>query len=1001
MKPKDFQQATADRIVQIFRGGQNRVLLADEVGLGKTIVAREVVRQVAQWHKEKLGDDHFKVIYICSNVNIASQNAGKLGIRDQLKVSESRLSMQHLKLYQSAGRDHDYAQLIPLTPATSFAMTSGCGSQEERALMYAHLRRLPAFQKHSRSLRNFLAYTAKKYWLDKVNEYEAQVARCGENGSGYLEDMAEELTRRLQDPPWLVERIVECCTARFKSRREEQRFLINRLRQIFAEISLSRLEPDLVIMDEFQRFRDLIAPEDDSEEAMLARQFLSGGQTKVLLLSATPYKPYATLEEIARDEGAEHYGEFMQVMDFLFYEPTQRERFRTVWRQYSNALCEVSGKDLTVLMARKEQAEEQLYQGICRTERFNTGILDDSGVREVPVSEGDILSFDAMQSLLDQVAAQGGRGDLLRFRNVPLDYVKSSPYLLSFMENYQLKKQLRAHFTRGFDFAAAVGRSVSHLLLRRSAIQNYRPIPFEHAKLEQLAKVAFHQEREGAEDLLWIPPSNPYYRTGGVFSRHRDYSKVLVFSSWEMVPRMIAVMLSYEAERRTIGKLYHDASLKWGRGYFASKEERRYGVARLREESEAIVTLPSSTLAACYCPEEHLGRDIAYVRREVGKKVRARLEALQKERGLPMRGTAGAQSLAACIQTLDGLPEGTPLPAIPTDGAEILTDMAIASPAVCAYRLLKRIWPEAGEGRRREIAGGIAELFVSLFNKAESAAVLDLLYGRKSDDAYYQTVFRYCVEGNLQAVLDEYAHVLAVPGAELKQAMADGFIDTATLQIDTRESFPDQEKNRARMRTHFAVGYFSAKRDEEHVNRTDNIRRAFNSPFRPFVLATTSIGQEGLDFHAYCRKVVHWNLPSNPIDLEQREGRVNRYKCLAVRQNIARQYGGEFDWERMFERAGREKKGDFSDLVPFWCLPAEEGRPRIPIERIVPLYPLSRDRQRYQRLIQVLSLYRLTMGQPRQEELLTVLDQELTEQDGKKLFMDLSPYDREREQKGQ
>ena len=67
----------------------------------------------------------------------------------------------------------------------------------------------------------------------------------------------------------------------------------------------------------------------------------------------------------------------------------------------------------------------------------------------------------------------------------------------------------------------------------------------------------------------------------------------------------------------------------------------------------------------------------------------------------------------------------------------------------------------------------------------------------------------------------------------------------------------------------------------------------------------------------------------------------------------------------------------------------------------MPLYPLSRDRQRYQRLIQVLSLYRLTMGQPRQEELLTVLDQELTEQDGKKLFMDLSPYDREREQKGQ
>ena len=1001
MKPKDFQQATADRIVQVFRGGQNRVLLADEVGLGKTIVAREVVRQVAQWHKEELGDDHFKVVYICSNVNIASQNASKLGVQDQLKVSESRLSMQHLKLYQSAGRDHEYAQLIPLTPATSFTMTSGCGNQEERALMYAHLRRLPAFQAYSRPLRKFLAYTAERHWQSYVDYYEALVAQCGKNGSGYLEDMAEELTRRLQHPPWLVERIVQRCTARIDSQREEQRFLINRLRRIFAEISLSRLKPHLVIMDEFQRFRDLIAPKDDSEEAMLARQFLSGGQAKVLLLSATPYKPYATLEEIAQDEGAEHYGEFMQVMNFLFHRPEQQEQFRTVWQQYSHALCEVSGENLTILMARKEEAEEQLYQGICRTERFNSGILDDSGVREVPVSEGDILSFDAMQSLLDQVAAQGGRGDLLRIRNVPMEYVKSSPYLLSFMENYQLKKQLRTHFTSGFDFAATAGRSVSHLLLKRSTIQNYQSIPFEHAKLEQLAKEAFHQERDGAENLLWIPPSNPYYNTGGVFSKNQNYSKTLVFSSWEMVPRMVAVMLSYEAERRTIGKLYHDASLKSGRGYFATKEERRYGVARLREESETIVTLPSPVLAACYCPEEYLGKDISYVRREVGKKVRAQLEMLRKEKGIPVRGTASAQSLADCIRALDGAEKGASLSAIPTDAAEILTNMAIASPAVCAYRLLRRSWQSEEIFQVQKNAGEIAGLFVSLFNKAESAAILDLLYGRKSDDAYYQTVFRYCMEGNLQAVLDEYAHVLAVPGAELKQAMADGVIDTATLQIDTRESFPGQEKNRARMRTHFAVGYFSAKRDEQHVNRTDNIRRAFNSPFRPFVLATTSIGQEGLDFHVYCRKVVHWNLPSNPIDLEQREGRVNRYKCLAVRQNIARQYGGEFDWERMFERAGLEKKGNFSDLVPFWCLPAEEGQPRIPIERIVPLYPLSRDRLRYQRLIKVLSLYRLTLGQPRQEELLGVLDQELTEQDSKKLFMDLSPYDRERSQEEQ
>ena len=75
------------------------------------------------------------------------------------------------------------------------------------------------------------------------------------------------------------------------------------------------------------------------------------------------------------------------------------------------------------------------------------------------------------------------------------------------------------------------------------------------------------------------------------------------------------------------------------------------------------------------------------------------------------------------------------------------------------------------------------------------------------------------------------------------------------------------------------------------VMRKENIRNAFNSPMRPFVLATTSIGQEGLDFHNYCCVIMHWNLPSNPIDLEQREGRINRFKCLAIRQNVAGQYG--------------------------------------------------------------------------------------------------------------
>ena len=94
-----------------------------------------------------------------------------------------------------------------------------------------------------------------------------------------------------------------------------------------------------------------------------------------------------------------------------------------------------------------------------------------------------------------------------------------------------------------------------------------------------------------------------------------------------------------------------------------------------------------------------------------------------------------------------------------------------------------------------------------------------------------------------------------------------------------------------KIRTHFAVAFTKGDGQEKDTNRKVIIRNAFNSPFRPFVLATTSIGQEGLDFHNYCRRIVHWNLPSNPIDLEQREGRINRFECLAIRQNVAKRYG--------------------------------------------------------------------------------------------------------------
>ena len=78
-----------------------------------------------------------------------------------------------------------------------------------------------------------------------------------------------------------------------------------------------------------------------------------------------------------------------------------------------------------------------------------------------------------------------------------------------------------------------------------------------------------------------------------------------------------------------------------------------------------------------------------------------------------------------------------------------------------------------------------------------------------------------------------------------------------------------------RLRSHFAVRFGrGTAEDSQNVQRETQVREAYNSPFWPFILASTSVGQEGLDFHQYCHAILHWNLPGNPVDLEQREGRV-------------------------------------------------------------------------------------------------------------------------------
>jgi hypothetical protein len=351
----------------------------------------------------------------------------------------------------------------------------------------------------------------------------------------------------------------------------------------------------------------------------------------------------------------------------------------------------------------------------------------------------------------------------------------------------------------------------------------------------------------------------------------------------------------------------------------------------------------------------------------------------------------------------------------PDDLLDVICDLSLAGPGTCALRALSRLKPDTSFNMSDPnlLSGAvmIATGLRKLFNVPEAIAMLR----SKSRKPYWQSTLNYNLDGNIQSVLDEYVHILYEPSGleleniysklfkiakEIKDVLSLSATNITLDELQVKGSGFTFKTFSARCR--FALRFGSNKKeDEDNNNRaihTNLIRKAFNSPFKPFILASTSIAQEGLDFHGWCYKVVHWNLPNNPIDLEQREGRVQRFKGLAIRKNIAHHYGLKAlakvsdvtsdPWDVMFGLAVKDRDKNQNDLVPFWIF---DGPAKV--ERQIPLLPYSREEARYKQLKKDLTIYRAVFGQPRQEDLLSSLesDPNIDPDELLKMMISLSP----------
>jgi hypothetical protein len=98
----------------------------------------------------------------------------------------------------------------------------------------------------------------------------------------------------------------------------------------------------------------------------------------------------------------------------------------------------------------------------------------------------------------------------------------------------------------------------------------------------------------------------------------------------------------------------------------------------------------------------------------------------------------------------------------------------------------------------------------------------------------------------------------------------------------------------------------------------------------------------------------------------------------------------------LFEIAEQEecKNLEKPEIVPYWHT---EALDELKLERIIPLLPFSKDISIYKELTSILAIYRLTFGQPRQEELVKAIKENVYDESNlkelyDKLLLQLCPY---------
>jgi ERCC4-related helicase len=103
-------------------------------------------------------------------------------------------------------------------------------------------------------------------------------------------------------------------------------------------------------------------------------------------------------------------------------------------------------------------------------------------------------------------------------------------------------------------------------------------------------------------------------------------------------------------------------------------------------------------------------------------------------------------------------------------------------------------------------------------------------------------------------------------------------MQTGEIRVEAEDLAGEQGEDGEAQMTLANVQEATGKTKREQRSR---LMRAFNTPFFPDVLVCSQVMGEGVDLQRYCSSVIHHDLDWNPSKIEQRTGRIDRLGCKA------------------------------------------------------------------------------------------------------------------------